>query len=248
MPIRSVLLGLFVLVIGTGAVAQTTADPTIDSHATSPVERVASSKPWEIGAFFEGGPGLEERTDFSFLLAGLQVGKVVTPELGHGALKGNFEYAVQLIPYWESFTPKFQHLVDCPAGATSAAQCYGPVTGGGTYHGYSITPAVFRWNFTHGRKFMPWVQAAGGLLYTTRKYPGVGNLDFTDPTQTGKAADTSVWNFTPQGGVGAHYFVKDNRSVDFSVNGVHISSASLGDKNPGVNVSLQMSVGYTWWK
>ena len=214
----------------------------------SPVHVLANKTPWEVGAFFEGGPGLEERTDFSFLLAGVEVGKVLTPELGHGALKGNFEYAVQLIPYWESFTPKFQHLVDCPVGATSASQCYGPVTGGGTYHGYSITPAVFRWNFTHGRKFMPWVQAAGGLLYTTRKYPGVGNLDFTDPTQTGKAADTSVWNFTPQGGVGAHYFVKDNRSVDFSVNGVHISSASLGDKNPGVNVSLQMSVGYTWWK
>jgi hypothetical protein len=95
---------------------------------------------------------------------------------------------------------------------------------------------------------MPWVQAAGGVLYTTRKYPGVGNLNVADPTQTGPAADTSVWNFTPQGGIGAHYFLSPRRSVDFSANGVHISSSSLGDKNPGVNVSLQLSVGYTWWK
>jgi hypothetical protein len=216
--------------------------------AQSAVEAAAKGASWEYGAYFQGGPGLEQRTDYSFLLAGVQLGKVLTPELGHGMFKGNFEYAVQVIPYWESFTPKFQHLVDCPVGAISASQCYGPVTGGGTYHGFSITPIVLRWNFTHGHRLMPWAQAAGGMLYTTRKYPGVGNLDFTDPTQTGVAADTSVWNFLPQGGVGVHYFLKPRRSVDFSINGVHLSSSSLGDKNPGVNVSLQMSVGYTWWK
>ncbi|QMV20425.1 acyloxyacyl hydrolase [Granulicella sp. 5B5] len=229
------------------AAAQQTASPTVDSHALSPVETASQSK-WDIGAFFEGGPGLEQRTDYSFLMAGVQAGKILTPEIGHGPLKGNFEYAIQVIPYWQSFTPKSQRLVDCPAGATSASQCYGPVTAGGTYHGFSITPFVFRWNFMHGRRFMPWAQAAGGLLYTTRKYPGTGNLDYTDPTQTGPAADTSVWNFLPQGGIGAHYFVRPDRSLDFGINGVHLSSASLGDKNPGVNVSLQMSVGYTWWK
>jgi lipid A 3-O-deacylase len=221
----------------------------------SPVAQVANTMPWDYGAFFEGGVGLEQRTDFSFLLAGAQIGKVLTPEIGTGLFKGNFEYDVQVIPYWESFTPKFQHLVDCPAGATSASQCHGPVTGGGTYHGFSITPIILRWNLTHGRRLMPWAQAAGGLVYTTRKFPGVGNLDYTDPTETGPAADTSVWNFTPQGGIGAHYFLTPRRpgdaplrSLDFSVNAVHISSASLGDKNPGVNVSLQVSAGYTWWK
>jgi hypothetical protein len=29
---------------------------------------------------------------------------------------------------------------------------------------------------------------------------------------------------------------------------VHISSSSLGDHNPGVNASLQIQVGYTFWK
>ncbi|MGA7157698.1 MAG: acyloxyacyl hydrolase [Acidobacteriaceae bacterium] len=238
-------LGLGVLVMTVSAAAQQSG--AVSHVNLSPVQEAAQSK-WELGGFFEGGPGLEQRTNYSFLSAGVQAGKILTPDFGQGMFKGNFEYAVQVIPYWESVTPKFQHLVDCPAGATSASQCYGPVTGGGTYHGFSITPIILRWNFTHGTRFMPWVQAAGGLLYTTRKYPGVGDLDFTDPTQTGPAADTSVWNFLPQGGVGVHYFVRDNRSVDFGINGVHLSSASLGDKNPGVNVSLQMSVGYTWWK
>jgi hypothetical protein len=233
--------------LGLGICALTVSGTVFAQQGSAPATNAAPHN-WEYGAFFEGGPGLEERTNYSFVWAGVQAGKIVTPDLGSGVLKGNFEYAVQVIPYWQAFTPKFQHLVDCPAGATSAKQCYGPVTTGGTYHGFSVTPAVFRWNFTHGQRFQPWIQAAGGLLYTTRKFPALGNLDYTDPTQTGRGADTSVWNFMPQGGVGAHYFVRDNRSVDFSLNGVHISSASLGDKNPGVNVTLQMSVGYTWWK
>ncbi|MGA8940404.1 MAG: acyloxyacyl hydrolase [Acidobacteriaceae bacterium] len=242
---RMFWLSLGVLAMTVSAAAQQSG-AVVDPNP-SPVHEASQSK-WEVGTYFEGGPGLEQRTNYSFLMAGVQAGKILTPELGHGLLKGDFEYAVQVIPYWESFTPKFQHLVDCPAGATSASQCYGPVTGGGTYHGFSITPFVFRWNFARGKRFMPWAQAAGGLLYTTRKYPGVGNLNYTDPTQTGPAADTSVWNFLPQGGIGAHYFVRPNRSIDFGINGVHLSSSSLGDKNPGVNVSLLMSVGYTWWK
>jgi lipid A 3-O-deacylase len=219
---------------------------TVGTLVESPVAQAAKAG-WEYGAFFQGGVGLEDRTNFTFLSAGGQVGKILTPELGSGLLKGNFEYAVQVIPYWESFTPKFP-VLKCPAGATAAAQCYGPVTAGGTYHGASIEPIILRWNFTHGKKMMPWVQAAGGVVYTTRKYPAVGNLNYLDPTETGPAADTSVWNFTPQGGVGVHYFLNPKRSLDFAVNGEHISSSSLGDKNPGVNVSLQCSIGLTWWK
>ena len=59
---------------------------------------------------------------------------------------------------------------------------------------------------------------------------------------------TCVWNFTPQGGFGVHYFIRAKRSIDLGVNGVHISSASLGDRNPGVNASVQIQVGYTFWK
>jgi hypothetical protein len=60
--------------------------------------------------------------------------------------------------------------------------------------------------------------------------------------------DTSVWNFTPQFGVGVHYFTSAKRSIDLGANAIHISSASLGDKNPGVNASVQFTLGYSWWK
>jgi lipid A 3-O-deacylase len=222
--------------------AQTTSATT---QTDSPIAAVSSSRSWEYGALIQGGVGLEQRTDFSFFMVGGHLGKVLTPQLGSGSLRGNVEYSVEVFPLWQSYTPKFQRI-SCTE--TSEPVCSAPYTVGGTYTGVSITPIQVRWNFTHGRRFMPWIQAAGGVVWTNHKYPAVGDLNPADPTQTGPAADTSVWNFTPQGGIGTHYFLKPRRSMDFSVNAVHISSASLGDKNPGVNVSLQMSVGYTWWK
>jgi len=202
---------------------------------------------WEYGVLVQGGTGLEQNSSFRFLLAGGHLGKVLTPDVGHNMLKGDFEYAVEVFPLWESYTPTFQRL-NCPAGATLASQCKGPTTNGGTYRGVSITPIILRWNLTSWKKWMPWLQGAGGVIYTTRKYPGIGSLNVADPSQTGPSADTSVWNFSPQFGIGTHYFFKPKRSIDFSANAVHISSASLGDKNPGVNTGVQFSVGYTWWK
>jgi len=247
-----ILCGIVVGLASGVLIAQT---PLVAPQTDSLVAAVSNSSPWEYGALVQGGVGLEERTDFSFFMVGGHLGKVLSPQLGSGALRGNLEYSVEVFPLWQSYTPKFQRIsctgvapVSTARPALSEQVCSAPYTVGGTYTGVSVTPIQVRWNFTHGKRFMPWIQAAGGVVWTNHKYPAVGNLDPTDPTQTGPAADTSVWNFTPQGGIGAHYFLKPRRSMDFSINAVHISSASLGDKNPGVNVSLQMSVGYTWWK
>jgi lipid A 3-O-deacylase len=233
---------LIPFIAGGLAIAQ---EPTT-AHTDSPVAEVANSKPWEYGALLQGGVGLEDRTSYSFLLVGGHLGKVLTPQLGTRLFRGNFEYSVEVFPLWQSYTPKFQRI-NCAVIIRDPA-CTAPYTVGGTFTGVSITPIQMRWNLTHGKRFMPWVQAAGGVVWTNHKYPAVGNLNANDPTQTGPNSDTSVWNFTPQGGIGAHYFLKPRRSVDFSANAVHISSSSLGDKNPGVNVSMQLSVGYTWWK
>jgi hypothetical protein len=245
------ILGLTLTTLST-ARGQQAASPTVDYRQTSFVDQAAKSK-WEYGALIQGGNGLQDRTDFHFLMAGVHLGKILTSDFGTGLFKGNIEYAVEVLPYWQSYTPKFQRILCYPpvvvaGGLPGEPVCSQPYTVGGTYTGSSITPIMLRYNFTHGKRFMPWIQAAGGVVWTNHKYPGVGNLDPTDPTQTGPAADTSVWNFTPQGGIGAHYFVKPKRSVDASINGVHISSSSLGDKNPGVNASVQVSVGYSWWK
>jgi lipid A 3-O-deacylase len=207
-----------------------------------------TDKPFEIGVLFQGGKGVtDNRDDFKFVMAGLHVGKVLTKDLGPGLIHGNFEYAMEAFPFWQSYTPKFQRSNCVAIPNSSSISCSPLFTVGGTFTGASITPIILRWNLTRSARFTPWVQAAGGLLWTNHKYPAFGS-PILNLGNDGPYTDASVWNFTPQGGVGVHYFFHPKRSIDFSANGVHISSASLGDKNPGVNASVQFSLGYTWWK
>ncbi|MDR3735162.1 MAG: acyloxyacyl hydrolase [Acidobacteriaceae bacterium] len=227
---------------------------TTGNTLASPVQQIAKRQPWEVGVLAQGGVGLtQSRDSFKFLMAGVHLGKVMTPVLGHGYFRGQFEYAGEFFPYWQSYTPKFQRA-NCAAtpqpGYTFVAlglYCSPYFTTGGTYTGTSLTPIILRWNYTRGKRFMPWVQGAGGILWTNHKYPAFGSPTL-GLSQDGPNTEASVFNFTPQGGVGFHYFLRPKRSVDFSANGIHISSASLGDKNPGVNASVQFSLGYTWWK
>jgi len=197
-----------------------------------------NSKSWEYGPFLNWGSGVGNRSDYKFLSAGFQLGKPLTPVIPLGILSGQFELAGNIMPLWQAYTPS-------PHNATFSyqGQTYVAPVGGGTFYGYSLTPVILRWNFlTHSRRFQPWFQGAGGLIYTTHKFP---------PNQLvphGTPGGTSVFNFSPQGGFGFHYFVRPRRSIDLGVNGMHISSASLGDKNPGVNASIQVQVGYTFWK
>jgi lipid A 3-O-deacylase len=220
---------------------------TTNPDAT-PFHANSSKLPLELGVLVQSGFGLtENRNSFKFLMAGVHAGKVLTGNYLPGPLHGNFEYAVEVFPFWESYTPKFQRAQCRAAAGSENISCSPPYTVGGTFSGVSITPIILRWNFIGTHRISPWIQGAGGVLWTNHKYPAFGGLPL-NLANDGPNSDASVWNFTPQGGVGLHYFVTPRRSIDFSANAVHISSASLGDKNPGVNASVQFSVGYTWWK
>ena len=208
----------------------------------------AASLPFEVGAIVQGGKGVtDNRDDFKFLMAGVHAGKVLTADHGAGLLRGNFEYAVEVFPFWQAYTPKFQRANCGPSPNPGVITCSPLYTVGGTFTGASITPIILRWNFAGSRRLTPWAQAAGGLLWTNHKFPAFGS-PVLNLGNDGPNTDTSVWNFTPQGGVGLHYFLSPTRSLDLGANAVHISSASLGDKNPGVNASVQFTLGYTWWR
>ena len=154
------LLSLFLALGGSFARGQTSAQ----QPALSPVAEAASSTSWEYGALIEGGNGLPETRDgFHFLMAGGHLGKVLTGNLLSGVLQGNFEYAVEAFPFWQSYTPKFQRA-NCYATPTSGTTYVSPglycsplYTVGGTYTGVSITPIILRWNLTHGSRLMPWI-------------------------------------------------------------------------------------------
>ncbi|WP_263365867.1 acyloxyacyl hydrolase [Edaphobacter bradus] len=210
--------------------------------AVNPLSDTSARRPLEVGGIVQGGFGTGDRNDFKFLMLGGHAGKVLTSNVGPGLLHGNFEYAVEVFPFWQSYTPRFQRKL-----CTTNTSCSAPYTVGGTYTGVSITPILLRWNFSSSRRLVPWAQGGGGVIWTNHKYPPVGGPPYTT-FNDGPSANTSVWNFTPQFGVGLHYFVRPRRSIDFGANAVHISSASIGDKNPGVNASVQFTVGYTWWK
>lgn len=214
-----------------------------DEPAESPVNAARNSRSWELGPFVNFATGVGDRSDYKFLSAGFQVGKPITGVIHAGLLSGQFELGANIMPLWQAYTPApHDQEYTCLEPNGQPVSCLLP-TGGGTFYGVSITPVIFRWNFaTHSKRFQPWLQGAGGLIYTTHKFPP--NI-LSTPTIDG---GTSVWNFTPQGGIGAHYFTRPNRSIDLGVNAVHISSASLGDRNPGVNASLQFQLGYTFWK
>jgi hypothetical protein len=165
---------------------------------------------WDLGAFVGGGSGAGKSSDTQFLFAGGRAGIVLTPDLFTGTpIRGNFEYAVEVMPVYTVFTP------------------------GGAVYGGSIKPFVFRWNFTKPRRIVPYVHVSGGALFTTSNIP---------------PGDTSSINFTPQIGAGLHWFHRVDRSVDFTVDVVHHSNASLGAHNPGYNASVFFSVGYSWYK
>jgi lipid A 3-O-deacylase len=165
---------------------------------------------WDFGAFLGGGTGAGKSSNTQFLFAGGRAGCVLTPDLARNTfLRGNFEYAVEVMPVYTVFTPS------------------------GAVYGASIKPFIVRWNFTANRRVIPYFHFAGGVLFTTSDVP---------------PPNTSSINFTPQLGGGIHWFVRPERSVDFGIDLVHHSNASLGDHNPGYNASIFFSVGYTWYK
>jgi hypothetical protein len=228
----------FLVVLMAGTMMAAAQTPSGDVAAASPVAQVRTNMSWEYGPFINGGTGTGNRSDFHFLSAGFQLGKTLSPVIHAGIFSGQFELGGNIMPLWQAYTPAPHEQTFIAGGMPYVAP-----EGGGTYYGVSLTPVILRWNFlTQSRRFQPWFQGAGGLIYTTHKFP---------PDQLvphGTPGGTSVWNFAPQGGIGFHYFVQPKRSIDLGVNGVHISSASLGDHNPGVNASIQIQVGYTFWK
>jgi lipid A 3-O-deacylase len=165
---------------------------------------------WDLGAFLGGGTGAGKSSNTQFLFAGGRAGLVLSPDLFTSTpIRGNFEYAIEVMPVYTVFTP------------------------GGAVYGASIKPFVFRWNFTANQRIVPYLHISGGVLFTTSDVP---------------PPNTSSINFTPQIGGGIHYFLRPNRSLDFTVDVVHHSNASLGDHNPGYNASVFFSVGYSWYK
>jgi lipid A 3-O-deacylase len=167
------------------------------------------NKTWELGLLAGGGTGLGKSGGTQFVYGGGRIGFILTHDHLPGLLHGNFEWAVDVMPLYAVLPP--------------ASAIYG----GG------FKPLIWQWNFTSGRKFAPYVAAAGGIVFSKSNVP---------------PGNTSYVNFTPQAVAGTRLFVKPRRALFFEGSLGHLSSASLGNHNPGYNVTLDFTVGYTWFK
>lgn len=190
------------------APAQKASAPQTDSPET-PAQEFARGK-WELSAFGGGGTGAGKSFNTQFLWAGGRVGRVLTGEHGPGWLRGDFEWAVDMLPVFEVFAVNQQNI-----------------------YGGSFVPAIWQWNFTSGKRIVPYFAAQGGILFTKEDVP---------------PGDTSPVNFTSGAKIGIHYLTKRHQALLMEMSVLHISNASLGRHNPGYNGSLIFSIGYSWLK
>jgi lipid A 3-O-deacylase len=164
---------------------------------------------WELGAFAGGGTGLGKSDNTQFFFAGGRVGRVLTHDHLSGWARGNFEWAVDMMPLYAVLPP------------------------GSAVYGGSFKPAIWQWNFTSGKTISPYIAAAGGVVFSRSNIP---------------PGDTSYVNFTPQGVIGMHIFTRESRALQLEASFGHLSSASLGNHNPGYNATFLFSIGYSWYK
>ncbi len=204
-------------VCGSASAAKAQETSTPGNETVHPETSAISKGNWELGFFGGGGVVASHSPDTEFLVVGARLGRILTADHFHGWLRGSFEIAGELMPAYVVLTPRQNFL-----GVIPAKNIYGVSVKG--------TPA--QWNFTASRHVVPYLRAGGGILYSTSNVP---------------PGDSSRINFTPQVGGGFHWFVRPRRSLDFSCDVVHTSSANLGNTNLGYAYSFVATVGYTFF-
>ena len=175
----------------------------IPSRTASPSEKGSTEWGWITGGGARIAGGVREG---NFWALQLRWGRVLTEPRGPGVLRGTLEYAVEVVPALVMVRSE-------------------TVFGGG------LNPLLLQYNFTRGQRLVPFLQAGGGMLFTTDDIP----------------AGTAQFNFTPQGGVGVYWLRGAEPSVVFGVRYHHISNAGRVQPNPGHN-ALYFYGGMSWWR
>ena len=101
---------------------------------------------WDFGAVASGGAGLGDRLRTQICSAGVRIGRILTRDHGSGWARGNFEWALEMLPVYMVLTPRR------------------PVYGG------SFVPVDWRWNFTSGRRMAPYAPPCRRHSFQHAKY------------------------------------------------------------------------------
>jgi len=114
-----------------------------------------SAREWQI--WTGGGHGINgSQSGDGLWNLGFRYGMILTAPHGPGFLRGQLEYAVDLVPVWVI------------AQKTNTA------------YGASVDPFAFKWIFSSAKKVKPFFQIEGGALFTNTKVPeGTSQINFT---------------------------------------------------------------------
>jgi lipid A 3-O-deacylase len=161
---------------------------------------------YEIQFWAAGGHGTNGSTaSDSVFNAGARFGLILTKAHGPGFLRGKFEYAADAVPVFLVFQP--------------ANRAYGA----------GFNPVVLKWNFETDSRIVPFVEIAGGVLFT----------NVTVPT------GTSQTNFTTSAAIGMH-ILREKVAWSADLRYMHVSNAGLATPNPGIN-AIQVRIGVGWF-
>jgi lipid A 3-O-deacylase len=113
-------------------------------------------QPWEFGQWLGGGLSVPGGTkDVQTVNLGIRLGKVLTDDHGGSFLRGNFEWAADLIPLYY------------------IRQSNNNAFGGG------FNPLNLKWNFTNSTHAIPYLELGGGVLFTNTEVPiGTSTVNF----------------------------------------------------------------------
>ncbi|MGC0771888.1 MAG: acyloxyacyl hydrolase [Candidatus Acidiferrum sp.] len=121
-----------------------------------------------------GGHGLNGSTaDSGVWNVGARYGWILTAPHGPGFLRGEFEYAVDVVPLF---------MV---------------VQRNGNAYGFGLNPFALKWNFTKPRKVVPYFELGGGTLFTnTDVPPGTSHVNYTSRGALGLQFLQSKYNWS----------------------------------------------------
>ena len=72
----------------------------------SAVSEVRKERSWEYAPFVNYGNGIGgDRSNYHFFSLGVEAGKILTPPIHAGILSGQFQLAVNIMPFWQAYTP-----------------------------------------------------------------------------------------------------------------------------------------------
>jgi hypothetical protein len=130
----------------------------------------------ELQVWTGGGHGLNGSTANSEVWnLGGRYGWILTGPIGPGFLRGQFEYAVDVVP------------------------AFVVVQRGKTAYGFGLNPFALKWNFTKAHKVVPYFELGGGTLFTnTDVPPGTSRVNFTSSGALGLHFLRSKYNWSAE--------------------------------------------------